>query len=82
MNNRIKRALGWIWLLLAPIAICLLVAAALDNIDAAGARDINKPLPWIIILLVFVPIATGLMIFGYYCIKGEYDQIQSHDELV
>ncbi|MEY2639633.1 MAG: hypothetical protein RIR90_1115, partial [Bacteroidota bacterium] len=35
--------------------------------------------PWIIIITIFTPIAIGLVIFGYYAMKGEYDL--SHGEL-
>ena len=67
---------------LAPVIIYLLVRAAFQNIDIAGTKYINKPIPWIIIITVFTPIAIGLMIFGYYCVKGEYDQLpESSDDL-
>jgi hypothetical protein len=29
---------------------------------------------WGIIILIFVPIAFGLVIFGYYSMRGEYDR--------
>jgi hypothetical protein len=38
-----------------------------------GKKDINKPLPWIIIITIFIPIAIGFMIFGWYALKGEYN---------
>lgn len=73
--NRIKRILGIIWLLLAPVVIYFLVSGAVTNIDSSGTKDINNPVIWIIIIAIFTPIAIGLMIFGWYAFKGEYDHL-------
>ncbi len=73
--NAIKRILGIIWLLLGPVVIYFLVAGAITNIDSAGKKDINNPVIWIIIIAIFTPIAIGLMIFGWYAFKGEYDHL-------
>lgn len=78
--NKLKRGMGILWMLIAPITIFLLVTGAVQNIDPAGTHDINKPIPWIIIIAVFTPIAVGLMIFGYYSVKGEYDQLPASSE--
>ena len=80
--NSLKKIMGFFWMTLAPIVIYLLVRSALQNIDSTGTKDINKPVPWIIIITIFTPIAIGLMIFGYYSLKGEYDHLpESSDEL-
>ncbi len=80
--NSVKKFMGIFWMILAPAVIYLLVSGAVHNIDSAGTKDINKPIPWIIIITIFTPIAIGLMIFGYYCVKGEYDHLpESSDEL-
>ena len=60
--NSLKKIMGFFWMILAPIVIYLLVRAALQNIDSTGTKDINKPIPWIIIITIFTPIAIGLMI--------------------
>ncbi|MGB3006522.1 MAG: DUF6814 family protein [Chitinophagaceae bacterium] len=73
--NKIKRILGIAWLVLAPLAIYLLVDGAFIHIDLAGKKDINNPVIWIIIITIFTPIAIGLMIFGWYALKGEYDHL-------
>jgi hypothetical protein len=70
--NTIKRYLGLVWMLLGPAAIIILLAGALQNINSAGKGDINKPLPWIIIIGIFTPIAIGLIVFGWYAWRGEY----------
>jgi len=71
MNN-IKKILGIVWLLAGPVVIYFLLHGAYANIDPAGKKDINNPVIWIIIIAIFTPIAIGLMIFGWYAIKGEY----------
>jgi len=73
--NSIKKILGIIWLLLAPVVIFFLVSGAITHIDPAGKKDINNPVIWIIIILIFTPIAIGLMIFGWYALKGEYEHL-------
>ena len=71
--DKIKRTLGIIWILLGPAAIIFLLIGAFQNINAHGSNDINKPLPWVIIIAIFTPVAIGLSIFGWYAYKGEYD---------
>ena len=73
--NTIKKYLGIIWLLLGPAVIFFLVNGAIQNIDPAGKKDINNPIIWIIIIAIFTPIAIGLVIFGWYALKGEYDHL-------
>jgi hypothetical protein len=80
--NQLKRMMGILWMVLAPVVIYFLVTGAIHNIDNAGKKDINKPIPWVIIISIFTPIAIGLMIFGYYSLKGEYDKLpESSQEL-
>ncbi len=71
--NSIKKILGYLWILIGVVSIVILVAGAIKNIDLNGSADINKPVPWIIIITIFTPIAIGLMIFGWYALKGEYN---------
>lgn len=73
--NSIKKYLGIIWLILAPVIFYFLVSGAIENIDTGGKKDINNPVIWIIIISIFTPIAIGLMIFGWYALKGEYDHL-------
>ena len=80
--NTIKKWMGFVWMLLAPVVIILLIGGAFNNIQSGGTKDINQPIPWIIIISIFTPIALGLFIFGYYCVKGEYDHLpESSKEL-
>lgn len=78
--KQLKRYLGLLWLLIGPLVIFILIKSAIENIDINGKADINKPLPWIIIILIFTPIAIGMMIFGWYAWKGEYDEAKRSGE--
>ena len=73
--NAIKKYFGLIWLLLAPLVIFELINGAIQHIDTAGKKDINNPVIWIIIIAIFTPIAIGLVIFGWYAFRGEYDHL-------
>jgi hypothetical protein len=80
--NAVKKTLGIIWLLLAPVVIYFLVSGAITHIDPSGKKDINNPVIWVIIIAIFTPIAIGLMIFGWYAFKGEYSHLpESSEEL-
>lgn len=72
MLNTIKKYLGIVWMMLALVALFLLINSAFHHIKAGGKLDINKPMPWVIIIAIFTPISFGLLLFGYYCIKDEY----------
>ncbi len=73
--NKLKRYAGVVWIIAGPLIFVLLLIAAWYNIDSAGTKDINKPIPWIIIIGIFSPIVIGLVIFGWYAMKGEYDHL-------
>ncbi len=80
--NHVKKIMGVLWMLIAPMVIYFLVVGAIHNINSNGVKDINKPVPWIIIIGIFTPIALGLFIFGYYAFKGEYNKLPtSSDEI-
>ena len=71
--NFLKKWLGIVWMLLAPLAVGLLLYAAYININSAIKGDISNPVPWIIVIAIFTPIAIGMFLFGWYSWKGEYD---------
>ncbi|HZF65935.1 MAG TPA: hypothetical protein VEZ55_15675 [Chitinophagaceae bacterium] len=72
--NKLKRYLGILWIGIGIASVIVLIAGAILNIDVNGKADINKPIPWIIIISIFTPIAIGLVIFGWYAWRGEYDR--------
>lgn len=71
--KKVKRLLGVIWMVIGPIVFILLVVSAFQNINSSFKGDISNPVPWIIIITIFAPIAFGLSIFGWYSWKGEFD---------
>ncbi|HET6996249.1 MAG TPA: hypothetical protein VFI06_14750 [Chitinophagaceae bacterium] len=73
--NTIKKYLGIVWILLAPTVIYFLLSSAIEHIDSNKKGQINDPVIWIIILAIFTPIAIGLLVFGWYALKGEYDHL-------
>lgn len=75
--NKFKKYLGILWLILGPLVFYFLISGAVANIDATGKKDINNPVIWIIIIIIFTPIAIGLIIFGWYAWKGNYDHLPS-----
>jgi hypothetical protein len=82
MMTLLKKYLGIVWILLGPAVLILLFKGAIHNISAAGTKDINKPIPWIIIITIFTPIAVGLVIFGWYALKNEYAHLPESSEEV
>jgi len=73
--NKLKRYAGVVWMIAGPLIFGLLLMAAWYNIDSTGKKDINNPVPWVIIIGIFFPIVIGLVIFGWYALKGEYDHL-------
>jgi len=71
--NTIKRFAGILWIVLGPLAIFYLIKTAAEEI--AKKPVIDTKIQWIVFVVVFIPIAIGLMIFGWYAFKGEYDRL-------
>ncbi|HTQ65245.1 MAG TPA: hypothetical protein VMI12_10625 [Puia sp.] len=70
--NFLKRILGLLWILLAPVSIYYLISTAGSEISKKPVIDTK--IQWGVFIVVFIPIAIGFVIFGYYAVKGEYDQ--------
>lgn len=61
---------------LAPLLVAFMFWQAADKISKASeATKSNITLQWAIILFIFIPVCIGLMIFGYYSVKGLYDHL-------
>ena len=58
--------------MLGPAAVIFMIYEASKKIAEKPTQDVY--LPWIIIITIFTPIAIGLVIFGIYALKGEYDR--------
>lgn len=78
----LKRYLGILWIILGPVAMLFMAWQAYDKINLAkeGIETTNTALQWGIILLIFIPIAIGLVIFGKYALAGEYDKLSQKAE--
>ncbi|PBQ30289.1 hypothetical protein CNR22_00445 [Sphingobacteriaceae bacterium] len=75
--NGLKKILGVVWILLAPSAVIFMFMQAIEKTHAAkeGIARTNTALQWGIILFIFIPICTGLAIFGYYALQDEYRKL-------
>jgi hypothetical protein len=71
--NKIKRYAGVLWILLGPLAIYYLVTTAMFEIQKKPVIDTK--IQWIVFVVIFIPIAIGMMIFGWLALKGEYDHL-------
>lgn len=71
--NRIKRIAGILWIIAGPLAIYYLVRTALHEISKKPIIDTK--IQWAVFVIVFIPIAIGIIIFGYLALRGEYDHL-------
>lgn len=79
--NQLKRFAGIIWLLLGPIGVFYLIKTAASEITKKPIIDTK--VQWCVFIVVFIPIAIGMVIFGWYALKGEYDHLpESSEELI
>ncbi|MEN9599882.1 MAG: hypothetical protein RL596_2201 [Bacteroidota bacterium] len=62
--NSVKKILGIVWMITAPVQMGLHQMAAKPSIDTK--------IQWGVFIGIFLPIAIGLFIFGYYAWRGEY----------
>jgi predicted Na+-dependent transporter len=76
--NYIKRYSGILWMLLGPVAIYYLIQTAAAEIARKPLLDTK--IQWGVFVVVFIPIAIGMVIFGYYALKGEYDHLPERSE--
>lgn len=74
--NTLKRFLGFVWMALGPVAMTFLIIQAINKVGLThtAIERTNAILQWGIILFIFFPICLGLMIFGFYALKGEYEK--------
>lgn len=70
--NTIKRILGIVWIILGLVAgYYLIISQAIPQFTSGKTEDL---VPAIIYTFILMPIITGgLCIFGWYALRGEYD---------
>jgi predicted Na+-dependent transporter len=71
--NTIKKFAGVLWILLGPFAIYYLIKTAASEISKKPVIDTK--IQWSVFVIIFIPIAIGMMIFGWYALKDEYKQL-------
>ncbi len=68
----LKRFAGLVWMALGPLSIAFLIRTAAAEI--AKKPVVDTMIQWGVFVVIFVPIAIGLVLFGWYAWKGEYDE--------
>ncbi|WP_207511536.1 DUF6814 family protein [Longitalea luteola] len=76
--NQLKRWLGIVWIILGPVTIYYLIKTAAEEIAKKPVLDTK--IQWAVFIIIFIPIAIGLVIFGYYALKGEYDHLPENSK--
>ncbi len=71
--NSLKRIAGLAWMAAAVFAVYLMVRQA--GIEFGKSPALDTRIFWYTIIPIFSPIMFGLGLFGFYCLKGEYDRI-------
>jgi len=71
--NVLKRISGILWIIAGPLAIFYLIRTGISEINKKPVIDTK--IQWAVFIIVFIPIAIGIIIFGFYAIKGEYDHL-------
>jgi hypothetical protein len=71
--NAIKRFAGLVWMALAVYAVYLMVHQA--GVEFGKNPALDTRIFWYTIIPVFIPIMLGLGLFGWYCLRGEYDRL-------
>jgi hypothetical protein len=70
--NRLKKYLGIVWMVLGPVTIYFLIKMAAGEIRLKP--DIDTKIQWGVFVIIFIPIAIGMTLFGYYAFRGEYEK--------
>jgi nitric oxide reductase large subunit len=72
--NKIKKTLGVVWIILGLAAgYYLIINQAVPKFNSNKSDDL---IPAIIYAFILTPIIVGgLIIFGKYCLQGEYDDV-------
>ncbi len=68
--NALKKYLGIVWMLLGPVVLYFLIKTAWHQVSLHPVIDTK--IQWGVFIVVFIPIAIGLVIFGWYAWKEEY----------
>jgi hypothetical protein len=78
--NTIKKFLGLLWIFIAVATYSILLKTSIAQINAKPTAD--TIIQWSIFAIIFLPIAIGLVIFGWLAWKGAYEQLPISSEEV
>ncbi len=70
--KRLQRLAGILWILLGPVPIIYLVRMAASEIEKKPVLD--TWVQWAVFIGIFIPIAFGMVLFGYFALTGAYDE--------
>lgn len=74
----LKRVVGVLCMILAPVAAWLLTSEGIKKIAAATPADkTDTTTQWLILIIIFLPVMAGLLLFGLYAVKGEFEELTS-----
>lgn len=73
--DALKRFFGLVWILAGAALALYLPYQARIKLNSNGATQEDYVF-WIVILVIFIPIIIGFILFGYYAAKGEYDRVK------
>ena len=77
----VKKLLGFFWLIIGPVILAGLVYRAVHEFSIAKPDQLSELYVfWPVILIIFIPIAIGFSIFGWYSLKGLYDRLPVSSE--
>lgn len=68
--NLLKKALGIVWIALGPLILFYLIKTGAS--EMTKKPGIDTKIQWGVFIGIFIPIAVGIVLFGYYALKGEY----------
>jgi len=79
--NHLKKYLGFIWILIGPVMMVGLIIRAIHEFSVAKPADMEElQVFWPVVIVIFIPIAIGFSIFGWYAIKNLYDRLPDNSE--
>jgi hypothetical protein len=78
--NTIKKYLGLLWIVVAVSTYSILLKTSIEQINAKPVAD--TIIQWSIFAIIFLPIAIGMIIFGWLAWKGAYEQLPVSSEEV
>ena len=68
----VKKYAGIIWILISILSLYYVISTAISEIGAVVPED--APIFWPVIITIYIPIAVGFALFGWYTFNEEYEE--------